>query len=236
MHTGIKKQIIALSEANPTEESCGFIYLGLNGAELFPCKNVALDPHTDFAISPSDYIGAKMRGQLFGVYHSHPVSAGFSPKDIAYAQQVALPQYLYSIPDKVWSEYIPPTYNPPLEGRPFAWGFWDCYSIVRDYYRMNFKVYLNDYDRDESFHTLPNHDILDLYTKEGGYKAVGITQIKTHDILVFNVANVLPQHFAVFIGNSRIIHHTYKGVSRKDLFTGSWHNRLKAVLRHPAAA
>ena len=235
MHTGIKRQIISLCEANPVEESCGFIVLGQTGAELVTCTNVAPNPREDFKISPSEYVAATYRGQLLAVYHSHPVAAGFSPHDLQYAQEVALPQYLYSIPDKSWSEYIPPTYKPPLEGRRFVFGMADCYSLVRDYFRYNFNVYLNDYDRDESFHTVPSHDIMDLYVKEGGYKAVNIAQIKKHDVLVFTVANVLPQHFAIFVGNSRILHHTYRGLSRTDLFNGGWHNRLKAVLRHPAA-
>lgn len=232
MNTRVKHEIIQLCEASPAEEKCGFILHDGSTARFIECRNSSPTPAQSFQIEPGDYVAAKMQGHLLGVWHSHPVDAAFSEADLHYAQATALPSYLYNLPAKTWHEYIPPTYRPPLEGQPFVMGFFDCFGLVRNYYRQQLGIHINDYDRDESFIDLPSISILDHYMDEGGYRAVGTATLRKHDVLVFNVGRIMPQHFGVFVGNSRVMHHVYKGLSRTDLFNSAWQRRIKVILRH----
>ena len=51
MHSRIKSEIVALAQANPTEEVCGFIYHDVAGIpHVLPCRNVAANRTEEFEI------------------------------------------------------------------------------------------------------------------------------------------------------------------------------------------
>lgn len=229
MHSRIKSEIIALARATPNE-ICGFICLDQCGPFLFPCRNVASVPTEEFAIDPQDYIAALAAGQLLGIYHSHPAAASFSPEDLDYATETALPHYLYSVPDDQWSEYLPPTYEPLLEGLNWALGFQDCYSSPRSYYRRHFQRYLSDYDRDESFCHEEQQVIMNSFEKEG-FRKVPLTELALHDVLLFRSEKVLPQHFGVLCGPNQFLHHPRGGLSCREMLTDRWMSRLICAFR-----
>lgn len=232
MHTDIKNQIIALAEANPTEEICGFIYHCINEpAKLFPCKNIHPHPQDSFEIHSDDYIAVMNMGILLGVYHSHPKIGGFSDDDLNTSNEMNLPFYMYCVEDKTFREYIPPEYKLDLLGQFFVLGFRDCYEIPRIYYRQNFKIYMGDYDRDESFSHEEKEMIMQNYEKEGFVK-INSADIKEGDVLIFRSEKILPQHFGVFVGNSHFIHHPRDMFSTKEILTDRWLSRLKGVFRH----
>lgn len=230
MHTRIKAEIIALARLTPTVEICGFIGVNQSGPFVFPCRNVAPNPAEEFAIDSQDHIRALSAGELLGIYHSHPSAASFSPEDLEYADEMALPQYLYSIPDNKWHEYLPPTFQPPLEGLHFTIGFRDCYSLVRDYYRQHFSCYLSDYDRDESFSHEDQGIIMDSFDREG-FKIVRLDVIQVHDILLFKSNKVLPQHFGVYLGKNLFLHHPRGSLSGSELLNDRWLSRLICAFR-----
>lgn len=228
MHTRVKSEIIALSRASSTEEICGFICLGPEGPFTFPCRNAAANPTEEFSIDPKDHIRALSAGQLLAIYHSHPTAASFSPEDLDFATETALPHYLYSVPDSQWLEYLPPTYQPPLEGLNWALGFQDCYSTPRLYYRQKFAHYLSDYDRDESFCHEEQDIILNSFDKEGFCK---VTDSQEHDILLFRSDRALPQHFGIYRGHNKFLHHPRGGISRVECLNNRWLDRLVCTFR-----
>lgn len=230
MHTRIKADIIGRAISAPTEEVCGFIYASPTGAMLYPCPNVAARPHEEFAIDVQDHIGALRQGELLGVYHSHPVATAFSPDDLDYATEIALPQYLYSVPDQQWHSYLPTTYQPPLEGRQWVLGFHDCYSVPRDHYRAHFGHHMQDYDRDETFCHEEQGVILANYEKEG-FEPVPIAEIREHDVLLFRSEKALPQHFGVYLGGNHFLHHPRGGLCHREQLTDRWISRIVGVFR-----
>lgn len=231
MHTQIKREIIGLAIANPTEEVCGFIWHDREKAHVLPCRNVAQNPTEEFEIGVEDQILLAGLGAPLGIYHSHPSTAAFSPEDLEYAQETAVPHYLYSVPDQQWHEYVPPSYDEPLEGQPFVLGFKDCYSIVRDYYRHHLGRHLRDYDRDESFVHEEQGVIMENFEREG-FEFSSLATIQIHDLILFKSDKALPQHFGIFVGNSRFLHHSRGMLSRVELLTDHWFDRLLHVF-HP---
>lgn len=229
MHTRIKAEIIALARAT-TEEVCGFICFNQSGPLVFPCRNVAANPAEEFAIDPQDHIRAMSAGTLLGIYHSHPAAASFSPEDLDYAAETALPHYLYSVSDDKWSEYLPPTYETPLEGLNWVLGFQDCYSLPRAHYRQHFKHYMADYDRDESFCHEEQQVIMNNFEKEG-FEKVPLAAIRQHDVLLFRSEKILPQHFGVYEGGNQFLHHPRGGLSSREMLTDRWLSRLIYAFR-----
>ena len=79
-------------------EACGLVV----GGRYFPCRNIALDPTTDFAINPADYARAMFAGTIEAVVHSHPAGTPVSEQDRKACTQTKIPWYVYSVPDNQW--------------------------------------------------------------------------------------------------------------------------------------
>ena len=236
MHSRLKREATQLAAASPLQEICGFaLYHGDGSVALQPCVNVASDPTTEFEISSEDTIKAARSGRILWVYHSHPKGPSqFSPADIEYSEESTLPQWMYDLATDSWHEYIPTTHFVALEGRPFIWGEQDCYSLLRDYYRQHpqIQIHINDYDRDE---TSPWPDlgrlVLQQIDREGFVALPPNTPLKKHDILIL-LTHGSPQHFAIFQGNSTILHHRLGMLSRQDQYTTEWQKKLHCVARY----
>lgn len=231
MNLKIKAEIETLCKASPTLESCGFVTLGLDGLHVVPCPNVSCDQRAAYEIASQDYLSARAKGRILYVWHSHPLAAGFSPDDLEYAEELAIPQRLYSIPDGRWYDHTPSTYVPAsLEGRDWAWGESDCYSLIRDYHWNAHRVMIGDYDRDETSAAL-GAVLLANFQKEGFEKYPSLVQVHLGDVLVFR-SNGSPQHMGIFLGNSRILHHPRGALSRIDQYNVAWQRKLHMITHY----
>lgn len=233
MHTQIKRQIEELAKANPQEEICGFIYADFSGNPLiYPCQNIAEDKKSEFLIDNEDYLKALALSSnlILGVYHSHPLSSGFSEADIESAEEICLPFYLYDTQANAWHEYIPSTYESSTDCLRFVLGFQDCYGLVRNFFRKKYKCYLSDYDRDESFCHEEQQVIMKSFEKEGFYK-VDFNNIQIDDVILFKSDKALPQHFGILIEPQIMLHHPRNTLSRIEDITERWISRIVCVLR-----
>ena len=122
-------QIQRLACAQHNQETCGFV---LTDGTVIKVANVAADPINEFAISSATYL--KHEHQLKGVWHSHLTLAGFSPLDQQVMGQDTVPWAVYCLSNDSWHQCDPTTVA-PFEGRPFAFGHYDCYSLISDYLR-----------------------------------------------------------------------------------------------------
>lgn len=233
MHTAIKDQIIDLSAADPSRESCGYIYRDWVGIpKVLQCENIAENPAEEFEISMEDFVKVQGLDHPLAVYHSHPAaSLGFSPADLECAEEMALPFYLYDLATQTWHEYIPKSYESDFLGRQWCVGFDDCYSLVRNYFRKIHGIYMGDYDRDESMSHEERGVIAHQYEHEG-FVVVSNDQITVGDVMVFKTDKALPQHFGVYQGANRFYHHPIKGLSCEEPLSDRWFSRLISVFRH----
>lgn len=234
MHLKIKQQIADLAKQNPTQEICGLIYLTFNDIFIYPCENVTVeDPANNFEISSDDFIKCVQLGKICGIYHSHTTgTAAFSEEDLATADESCFPIYVYAVEDDTWSKYIPKSYVLPLEGRNFCWGENDCFSSIEIYYRQVLGIYIKDFDRDETWQQNPS-DFVRSQVYENEFEIVSdLGVIKLHDILVFSNQYGIAKHFAVFIGNSRVLHHYSNRLSTIDFLSSLSNNRLTYIIRH----
>lgn len=79
-------------------ESCGVVV----DSVYWPCRNIADNPHTDFAIDPRDYAAAALRGKIQAIVHSHPQGGSASEADIKACAKTRLPWHIWSVPDRKW--------------------------------------------------------------------------------------------------------------------------------------
>lgn len=213
------------------EECCGLL-VDINGkAQYFACKNTAADPLQDFRIAPEDYAKAEDYGAILGICHSHPdATTKPSDRDLAMCEASGLPWHITSWPEGDLRTIVPTGAIPPLVGRPFVHGAWDCYALVRDWYRLERSITLPNFEREDGWWEGEQDLYLDNYAKAGFAAVSGDLQVG--DVILMRVAAKRVNHAAVYLGNGEINHHLYGQLSTKELYSDKWQKRTALVVRH----
>ena len=84
-------QLLAIAEAEPAREVCGFVLEGAGGGrpEILALHNASEEPERAFRVAPGDVLHVlrmveRERRGLAALYHSHPSGgSSLSPRDLA---------------------------------------------------------------------------------------------------------------------------------------------------------
>lgn len=120
--------------------------------------------------------------------------------------------------------------NTPLIGRPFLHGLFDCYTLVKDYYKRNFNLILptNLQRTWEWWNTGSN-----LYLEHANsYGFEEVADIKKHDLLVMALTSPVPNHGAIYLGDNKILHHVAGRFSTIENFGSVYKHKLSVILRN----
>jgi len=198
-------------EAYP-EEACGVVLRVAGVSSYHRMKNVHPDPTRGFRMDPAQYFE---RGELAGVFHSHPDGnpypslvdmRGQVETDVPWRISVvrALPR---GITDSFWWGRGRP--HIPLLGRPFRHGVTDCYALVRDYYEER-GVLLPEYPR--SWRWWKDRGTLYADNLGGaGFHPISDGEVREGDMCVAQIHSPTPNHAGVYLGRGLILHHISGG-------------------------
>jgi len=221
-----KDTIRLFATSTPDRETCGFV---LESGETLQVPNIASDPVNEFEISAEHY--ARFDDQIKGIWHSHLRLAGFSPLDQSVMASDTLPWGVYCLRDNSFHQ-CDPTTTAPLEGRPFVFGVYDCYSLVSDALKQ-MGVELPAWQRGNwgEWNT-PEFKSFDLEWHNVG-RAVPNGVYQPGDILLMNLGDHPghTDHVGVFTTSKHFMHHPVGGSSRLQTFGGYWARRLNWVIR-----
>lgn len=182
-----------------------------------------------FYVSHDDELEAFTAGMNWFV-HSHPDGTRCpSAADMRYQQVSGVPWQIVVL--------MPPTKGTPLPqfweafefgdqlpiapyvGRIFRHGVYDCYSLVRDWWRQEKKITLPLFPRDDEWWR-DGKDLILQHLDESGFKRIPEENLKDGDVVLMTVGHFqgkqLVNHLAVYIGNGLIIHHLAGRPSRTD--------------------
>lgn len=121
-----------------------------------------------------------------------------------------------------------------LLGRPFELGRYDCFTMVRDFYKQNFDIDLRNYARPKDWLS-DNTDIIGLSHEKEGFEKLTDWSIKTlrpGDLLCMAISSSKPNHLAIFVGDNTIVHHKVYSMSSSETLRDFWRNTTCYVLRH----
>lgn len=212
-------------------ESCGLVVQVGGRPVYWPCENLS-NATSCFKLDPSDYADAAEAGEILAVVHSHPdLPATPSQIDRMACQASGLPWHIVSAPQGVWTYLEPYGYTPDLIGRQWVHAVTDCYTLIRDWYRMHASIYLADYERRGEW--WKNGD--DLYVQhfaDEGFQETRLQDIKPGDALLLRVGSKVPNHAAIYLGDNVILHHVQGRLSGRDLLDDAWRRRITHVLRY----
>lgn len=225
----VKQAIAGEARKASPEECCGFV---VNGA-IVPCRNTSPTPVDHFTIAAEDYARASAMGEIEAVYHSHVDGAkGFSLPDIAACKQSNLPWIVFHAPSADFF-YADPTGNAPYVGRQWIYGIQDCYAILRDFYKREFGIQLDDFERGEE-NEWESKDwtmFVDNYSQQGFYEIE--KPERKGDFLLMQSGAPSPNHAGVISGEDNCFYHHLMGrLSEKSVYGGYWAKITTKVLRH----
>ncbi|WP_414079688.1 C40 family peptidase [Xenorhabdus bovienii] len=231
----LRKNIISAimdhAQSEYPNECCGLVIQNSRKQQYIRCRNTAPLPTEQFSIHPEDYAEAEDAGTIVAIAHSHPdATTQPSQLDIAQCDLSQVPWVIVSWPEGDTRTIMPTEGIKPLLGRPFVHGIWDCYAIVRDWYRLELNIELPDFERSDGWWDRGEN----LYMKN--YADAGFTEcsseLQMSDVIIMQVQANEPNHAGVYIGEELMLHHMYGQLSNCVPYNGYWQERTVMVLRY----
>jgi proteasome lid subunit RPN8/RPN11 len=243
-------KIAAHARAEYPKESCGLIVAGA----YQPCANVADDPENDFAISAKVIQKAMLSGKLEAVVHSHPNGPHF-PTERDMLSQVAtnVPWVITPLdedrdyPPVIWGANTPIA---PIIGREFVHGVTDCYSLIRDAFRLGRDELAKqdvewpfepqdvpDFARNDAWwSSAEGQEPQDLYADnfaKAGFYEIPRESARAGDVFLCKIRSDKLNHGGVIVGGGMIMHHLPSRLSRREP-AGLWQRAADLWLRYKA--
>lgn len=221
-------------------EACGVVISVGKRSVAIPCGNIATDPHLHFLMNPVDYSAAADRGEVIGIWHTHiEISNRASMADLAGCENSELPWYIVSVMKRS-DEFMfsdanvisPSGVEFPYVERIYVYGIFDCFTLMRDYYRREFQIKINDRPRTERFWLDGSNVLGDNWIDEGFVKLIN-QEPAIGDVFLMQTDNTgNPSHIGIYIGNEMMLHHCRGRLSRRDIYGGYWLKHTTLHLRH----
>lgn len=225
-------------EAYPNE-ACAFVIDG----KLVPVENVSQNPTEEFELSTEDSKKV-IKASLF--IHSHPDGPHYpSEADMISQMSTAIPYGIITCTTDSTSKPLwvyDKSLEVDIEGRPFVHGIYDCYSLIRAYYKQSKGVILPDFARDMNWWDAskslsgeiipPKNLYLDNFEKANFTKLKEDEILEPGDVILMNIGTKdAVCHAAVYIGDGLILHHLRDRIARKD-HAASWKKFYHTIVRY----
>ena len=220
-------------------EACGLLVDDL----YIPCPNSSPDPYKHFRIDPLHYVKASALGTVKAVLHSHPYDKFRSPQwpkewpsgpDMECWMKSDVPWGIVStdgegISQPVWLDN---SVIPPLEGREFIHGINDCYSLIRDWFKINKNITLPNFARGIEW-WLAGKNLYDENFEQVGFYEIPIEEATIGDCVMMKAASPVTNHAAVIVGTNQIMHHLFNRLSGVDSLS-KWNRCIVRAVRYGA--
>jgi proteasome lid subunit RPN8/RPN11 len=218
-----------MAEAAFPLEACGFI---LDSGEVVECTNTSSQADT-FIISAEET--AEYLDNAVACWHSHAKFPHLSEADIRACKALNLP---YAVWDCSSSQlfWLDPQQSAGLLQRPWAYGVYDCYSAVRDWYYQQRGIWLGDYQRqyEGEWSTRGFTHFEDNFAAEGFVRLPTTTALERGDVLMMRIRNDHTCNHVAVVENpaaNLLFQHLVNRLSGTTAFSPYFRDQTYAVLR-----
>ena len=212
------------------KEACGLVV----NDQYMPCSNVHSDPLHYFAIDAKDCAMAEEQGDIQAIFHSHPNQLNtFSPHDVEACKASNVPWILYCTGTNEHLE-IDPSGNAPYLERPWQYGIYDCYALMKDFYRRELGIALDDFDRGkEGEWESPEWRMFEKNVEKQGFVPID-GPLQKGDMLLMQMQSPFPNHTGFIVNPAANIfyHHLMGRLSEQNIYGGYWAKVTNRILRH----
>lgn len=223
---------LAHAKESMDQEICGLVVIRKGQRVYVKCRNVAEDPKATFTISAEDWVTADAMGEIVGIVHSHPDRRPLpSQADMVSCERSGVPWTIVNPRTEEFHVFEPTGYVAPLYGREYCFGVLDCYTFVRDYYKLHFGIELRDYEREDKFWEKGQNLYLDHMEAEGFYQ-IDAKDMKPGDCIIMNIDSDIGNHAGVYVDDGLFAHHLYHRLSSRDVYGGYYRKHTVMFVRH----
>ena len=224
-------------------ESCGLLV----NREYIECQNIAASD-SEFKIDPRDVVRAEKLGKIEAIVHSHPDgSTKPSTFDRLQMQHHNVPWVIVAYPEIDIKVHAAKKYKAPLINREYIHGVLDCFSIVRDYYRRELDINIDNFEREDLWwESAGGPDLyIDNFASQG---FVQVQDLQRHDVILCRVQPTEHvNHALIYLGDNGdltsettetalndhlVLHHPYMRRSRREIYGKVWQERKAIIVRH----
>lgn len=221
-------QMLALAAKASPHEACGLL---LDDGRVYPCANVAGNPACHFEIDPLDQAAAEQLGQVVGVWHSHPDgTAEPSLIDRAMCERTALPWHIVSPALGDYRYLAPCGWQAPYVGRPYCYGVFDCWELIRDWMRRERGVLLSRPLETEGWWE-QGQPLFAQHAAANGFEPLD-DPLEPGDVLMLQIGASVANHLALWLGDGLILHHLKDRASEIHLYGSYWQRCTVSHWRH----
>jgi cell wall-associated NlpC family hydrolase len=107
----------------------------------------------------------------------------------------------------------------------------DCYTLVRDYYRQVHAKHLPQVAREDAYWK-NGQDLYGDYLKRCGFQTIDKSQARPGDAFLVSIDSPVPNHAGVLVEGGMIMHHLPNRLSRREP-AGIWAYGADLWVRHP---
>ena len=93
-----------------------------------------------------------------------------------------------------------------LEKRPFQHGITDCYSLIRDYFRTQRDIPLDEFPRDWEWWLEDGVNLYEQNFRSQGFEVIGAEDVQEGDCFLAQIRSPVINHAGVYVGNGLILH------------------------------
>lgn len=224
------------------EESCGIV----TPAGYIECVNIHDEPKEGFRIDPDVVSEHTINGTLLAVLHSHPdgpnypsywdqkhqIASGLTWGIIPVIGTTDTSGGVVPVASQIiwWGDELP---IPPLERRLFVWGVFHCYSLYRDWVRLNWGITIPNFPCPDDFAETGFNIFMDNFDKAGlvDIGKIDVSELQIGDMVVGHLRGGFPNHCGVYIGGDDLLHHPVSGASGKMALLRFW-SHVDTVFRY----
>jgi cell wall-associated NlpC family hydrolase len=215
-------------------ESVGYYEL-INGkpTDITILTNTSLMPSNYFSISPKDTLMLSTKTNVV-IFHTHiNDNSHLSNEDIESSNRCGYPYLMSNIKTGGW-DYYNPKEVPPLEGRKYSYSHSNCYTLVRDYYKLTYGRTLTNYKL-----TTPTAYLEDGWNEFYKYfNTEGFTKVdlpKQGDVLLLKIGKTglgcEANHCGIYIEDNKILHHLSNNLSKIEPLTERLRRHITKIVR-----
>ena len=204
----------------------------LRNGEAYRATNTASEDGK-FRVSAEDYVLADSISSIEAVYHSHTNKddSTFSEFDKFNSVSHNVVYILFSMKDNSFTQFDPSlsSFNKYI-GRKWEIGKTDCFTLIKDFYKNELNISLNEYHRDENYLSYLEKLFDKHYKREGFQKT---NTLRKYDCILFSRREGSPSnHIAVYLGNGLMLHQPSKSFSRVEDYTKRHKLKTNYIIRH----
>jgi cell wall-associated NlpC family hydrolase len=117
----------------------------------------------------------------------------------------------------------------PYTGRPFIHKKWDCFTLLRDYFKREFNIEMPLVEYFDEWWSKGENFYMNLSGLAGFYP---VTQLKKNDVIAMRINSAVFNHTAIYLGDNKILHHMGGKFSCIEEIRPAYYSSFYGFFRH----